>query len=185
MAELTSAGGGEPVSIVHVTAEYFPYARTGGLAEAVAGLANFQHAAGLNVTAILPLYRTVRDEDPDLEPVGQPFVVSLGGRHEEARVFRAAGPATGPQVYFIDHGEYFNRHGIYGESGADYPDNHRRFAFFAMAACLALPRLVKGPSVLHTHDWHTALAPVYLRSTLAHERYARTATSVVSVHNPG
>ena len=30
MAELTSAGGGEPVSIVHVTAEYFPYARTGG-----------------------------------------------------------------------------------------------------------------------------------------------------------
>jgi starch synthase len=185
VAALTSAGGGEPVSIVHVTAEYFPYARTGGLAEAVAGLAAFQHAAGLNVTAILPLYRTVRDEDPDLEPVGQPFVVSLGGRHEEARVFRAAGPATGPQVYFVEHLEYFNRHGIYGESGADYPDNHRRFAFFAMAACLALPRLVKGPILLHTHDWHTALAPVYLRTTLAHERYARTATSVVSVHNPG
>ena len=185
MASLTSAGGGEPVSIVHVTAEYFPYARTGGLAEAVAGLAAFQHAAGLNVTAILPLYRTVRDEDPDLEPVGQPFVVSLGGRHEEVRVFRAGGPATGPHVYFVEHLEYFNRHGIYGESGADYPDNHRRFAFFAMAACLALPRLVKGPILLHTHDWHTALAPVYLRTTLAHERYARTATSVVSVHNPG
>ena len=32
MAELTSAGGGESVSIVHVTAEYLPYARTGGLA---------------------------------------------------------------------------------------------------------------------------------------------------------
>lgn len=80
MADLTSPGGSEPVSVVHVTAEYFPYARTGGLAEAVAGLANFQHAAGLDVTAILPLYRTVRDEDPDLEPVGQPFVVSLGGR---------------------------------------------------------------------------------------------------------
>ena len=101
MAELMSAAGGEPVSVVHVTAEYFPYARTGGLAEAVAGLAAFQHAAGLDVKAIVPLHRTVRDEDPDLEPVGQPFVVTIGGRHEEARVFRAGGPAAGPQVYFI------------------------------------------------------------------------------------
>jgi starch synthase len=185
MAELRSAGGGERVSIVHVSAEYFPYARTGGLAEAVAGLAAFQHAAGLDVTAVLPLYRTVRDEDPDLEPVGQPFVVSLGGRHEEARVFRTAGPAAGPQVYFIEHLEYFNRHGIYGENGADYPDNHRRFAFFAMAAALALPRMVKGPVLLHTHDWHTALLPIYLRTSLGQEAYARNATSVLSVHNPG
>src|SRR5918997_5756878 len=92
--------GGQPVSVVHVTAEYHPYARTGGLAEAVSGLASFQRAAGLDVAAILPLYRTVRDEDPDLEPVGQPFVVHIGGRAEEARVFRVAGPHTGPAVYF-------------------------------------------------------------------------------------
>ena len=52
---LTTAGG-EPVSVVHVTAEYFPFARTGGLAEAVSGLAHFQRAAGLNVLAVLPLY---------------------------------------------------------------------------------------------------------------------------------
>jgi starch synthase len=184
MASLVTARG-EAVSVVHVTAEYFPYARTGGLAEAVAGLANFQHAAGIGVTAILPLYRTVRDEDPDLEPVGQPFVVPIGTRHEEARVFRVSGPATGPQVFFVEHLDYFNRHGIYGETGADYPDNHRRFAFFALAAMTALPRLVPGPILLHAHDWHTALAPVYLRTVLAQERHARSTTTVVSVHNPG
>jgi starch synthase len=185
MANLLTAQGGEPVSIVHVTAEYYPYARTGGLAEAVAGLADFQHAAGLPVTAILPLYRTVRDEDPDLEPVGQPFVVTLGARHEEARVFRAAGPHAGPQVFFIEHLDYFNRAGIYGESGADYADNYRRFAFFTLAAMSALPRLVPGPVLVHAHDWHTALAPVYLRTILSQELHARSATTVVSVHNPG
>ncbi len=183
-APLTTAGG-EPVSVVHLTAEYYPYARTGGLAEAVSGLAAFQRAAGLGVAAILPLYRTVRDEDPDLEPVGQPFVVPIGGRSEEGRVFRVAGPAAGPQVFFIEHGEYFNRVGIYGEGGADYPDNARRFAFFALAASMALPRLVPGPVLLHAHDWHTALAPVYLRTVLAGDRRARTAATVVSVHNPG
>jgi starch synthase len=180
---LTSSG--QPVSVVHVAAEYYPFARIGGMAEAVSGLAAFQRAAGLNVAAILPLYRTVRDEAPDLEPVGPPFLVPLGERPEEARVFRVAGPAKGPQVYFIEHLEYFNRPGIYGENAVDYPDNARRFAFFALAALTALPRLVSGPVLVHAHDWHTALVPVYLRTTLAGESSAASTTTVLSVHNPG
>jgi starch synthase len=177
-------GGGRPVSVVHVSAEYYPYARIGGLAEAVSGLANFQKAAGLEVAAILPLYRTVRDVDPDLEPIGQPFMVPMGTHNEEARIFRVTGTHTGAQVFFIEHLEYFNRPGIYGENAMDYPDNSRRFAFFALAAVMALPRLVPGPIVLHVHDWHTALALVYLR-TQGNEQYAHGATGVLSVHNPG
>jgi starch synthase len=180
-----SAPGGERVTVVHVSAEYYPYARTGGLAEAVAGLASFQVAAGLDVMAILPLYRTVRDEDPDLEPVGPPFVVPIGGRTEEARIFRVAGPPTGVQVFFIEHLGYFNRAGIYGEGGADYPDNARRFAFFALAAMTAIPRLTQQRVLLHAHDWHTALAPVYVRTVLQHQAWARQASIVLSVHNPG
>ncbi len=177
--------GGQPVTVVHVTAEYFPYARTGGLAEAVSGLAAFQEAAGLNVAAILPLYRTVRDFEPDLEPIGPPFLVPVGPRNEEARIFRVAGRTPGPQVYFIEHREFFNRPGIYGENAVDYPDNFRRFAFFALATLAALPRLVSGPLLLHAHDWHTALVPVYLRTTFAAEPHAQTASTVLSVHNPG
>jgi starch synthase len=177
---------GTSVSVVHVAAEYFPYARTGGLAEAVNGLAHHQRAAGLNVLAILPLYRTVRDVEPDLEPVGPPFLVPVGGRTEEARVFRAVGAGSrGPQVFFIEHLEYFNRPGIYGENAVDYPDNARRFAFFALAVLTALPRLVTGPVLLHAHDWHTALLPVYLRATPVGDRLAASATTVLSVHNPG
>jgi starch synthase len=177
--------GGQPVTVVHITAEYYPYARTGGLAEAVNGLATFQKAAGLNVAVILPLYRTVRDHDPDLEPVGPPFLVPVGPRNEEARVFQVAGKPSGPQVYFIEHREFFNRAGIYGENAMDYGDNFRRFAFFALASLTALPRLVTGPLLIHTHDWHTALVPVYLRTAFGSERFARTASTVLSVHNPG
>jgi starch synthase len=175
---------GQSVSVVHVTAEYYPYARIGGLAEAVSGLAHFQRAAGLNTAAILPLYRTVRDVDPDLEPVGQPFMVPMGSHQEEARVFRVAGPTAGPQVFFIEHLDYFNRHGIYGENAIDYPDNARRFAFFAQAAATALPRLVPGAVLVHAHDWHTALTLVYLRTLLA-DRLTSHVTGVLSVHNPG
>src|SRR6476660_141730 len=182
---LTTATG-TSVTVVHVAAEYFPYARTGGLAEAVNGLAHHQRAAGLNVLAILPLYRTVRDVEPDLEPVGPPFLVPVGGRTEEARVFRAVGAGSrGPQVFFIEHLEYFNRPGIYGENAVDYPDNARRFAFFALAVLTALPRLVTGPVLLHAHDWHTALAPVYLNGVLGTERFGGPVPTVMSIHNPG
>ncbi|HEX5386383.1 MAG TPA: glycogen/starch synthase [Gemmatimonadales bacterium] len=182
-----STPAGEPVSVVHLTAEYFPFARTGGLGEAVSGLARFQHDAGLPVAIVMPLYRSVRDAAPDLEPVGPPIRVLLGPRIEEARLFRVAGHGRGrgPQVYFIEHLEFFNRAGIYGENGADYQDNARRFAFLALAACLALPRVMRGPILLHTHDWHTALAPVYLRTVLADDPDTPEAYTVLSVHNPG
>jgi starch synthase len=173
------------VRIVHLTAEYFPYARTGGLAEAVNGLASAQHAAGYQTAVLMPLYRTVRDEAPDLQPVGHAFRVPLGGVPEEARLFRVAGRTKGPPVYFIEHLDYFNRAGIYGEGAADYPDNARRFAFFALAACLALPRVAEGHVVVHAHDWHTALAPIYLRTVLGNEPWAEGARTVVSIHNPG
>jgi len=177
---------GEPVSIVHLCAEYSPYARTGGLAEAVMGLASFQAASGLPVAVLMPLYRTVRDEAPDLEPVGPPFRVPLGARTEEARLFRIAGAsAPGPRMFFLEHLEFFNRPGIYGEAGSDYADNARRFAFFAAASCLALPQVAPGPVILHAHDWHSALAPVYLRTVLSAEPWAQDALAIVSVHNPG
>ncbi len=176
----------DDVTVVHLTAEYSPYARTGGLAEAVNGLATFQRRAGLQVAVIMPLHRTVRDEAPDLEPVGLPFTVQVGPRSEEGRLFRVAGRrGPGPDVYFLEHLDYFTRDGLYGEGGVDYPDNARRFGFFCRAALAAIPRLTQGPVVLHAHDWHTALAPLYLRTVLASDPLAATTTTVLSVHNPG
>lgn len=176
---------GEPVSVVHLSAEYYPFARTGGMAEAVSCLADFQQRSGLHVTAILPLYPTVREAAPDLEPVGPPFRVQVGPRSEEGRLFRIADRTGGPTMYFVEHVEYFTRPGIYGERGADYADNPRRFAFFCMAAVQLLPRLAPGPRILHAHDWHTALAPVYLRTLFAGEPFARETATVLSVHNAG
>lgn len=185
MKSPVQTAAGLPVSAVHLTAEYHPYARTGGMAEAVSGLAQFQYHAGLDVSVIMPLYRTVRDVDPDLQPVGSPFTVQVGPRSEEARIFRSTERTDGPRVYFIEHREYFYRPGIYGENAVDYPDNARRFAFFALAALSALPRLVKSPFLLHAHDWHTALAPVYLNGVLGTARFGGPVPTVMSIHNPG
>lgn len=172
-------------TIVHLAAEYSPYARTGGLSEAVMGLANFQVRAGSTVVVFMPLYRTVRDHAPDLAPLGRPIRIDLGFRSEEVRFFREVAPAPGPKVVFVDIPEYFNRVGLYGEGGRDYADNARRFAMFSRAVLDAIPRLIAGRVLIHAHDWHTSLALMYMRTYDGlRERYAGTPT-VLSVHNAG
>lgn len=175
----------ERIPCVHLSAEYWPFARTGGLGEAVNGLATAQHAAGAPTTVVMPLYRTVRESGPALERVGHQFSVSVGSRTEWAYVYRLADQTAGPRVFFIEHPDFFDRSGIYGDSGGDYPDNAIRFAFFCKAAVAALPAIAPGVQVLHAHDWHTALALVYLRTVFAGLPFHDGLATVLSVHNAG
>src|SRR5690349_11372978 len=87
-----STSAGEPVTVVHLAAEYVPFARTGGLAEAAANLARFQSRGGTRSLAFLPLYRSARDAAGELEPVGDPFWVHLGPRQERVRLLRQRQP---------------------------------------------------------------------------------------------
>lgn len=206
---------GAPVAVVHLVAELAPYARTGGLGEAVASLAKYQAARGIDTTIVMPLYREVSQKRPNLRPVGDAFTVMVGGRTEEARFFEerpeetpevvadheaaahdgnGRAPATTeprpagsggrtPRVLFIANPHYFDRGGIYGEQGRDYGDNLRRYGFFCMAAVAGLPRVVQGPVILHAHDWHTALAPTYLRTYFQQHDFYRRVRTILTVHN--
>lgn len=172
-------------TIVHLTSEYSPFARSGGLAEAVMGLANHQVHGGATVVVFVPLYRTVREVAPDLAPLGRPLVIELGFRGEDVRFFREVHPPAGPKVVFVDIPEYFNRAGLYGEGGRDYADNARRFALFSRAVLDAIPRLIAGPVLIHAHDWHTSLALMYMRTYDGLRQRYRTTPTVLSVHNAG
>jgi starch synthase len=176
---------GRKAHIVHLTAEYWPYIRTGGLGEAVRGMATFQSMAGSEVSVILPLYKAIREGSFGLKPVGDSFGVQVGPRWETGRLWEALKGSEGPRVFLIENEEYFARPGVYGEGGSDYPDNHHRFAFFTAAAVEVLGRIAPGSVLLHMHDWHTALAVVYLRALGRGGPEGETTATVLSVHNGG
>jgi starch synthase len=188
---------GRPVSVVHLAVELAPIARTGGLGEVVSSLAAYQSAAGLNVAIVMPLYRQIRDQFPDLEPVDEPFTVGVGWRDHGAQLYRLSRAAAArvigmpgddaspPAVYFIDNRDFFDRPGIYGDEGGTYGDSARRYAFFCAAAMRVLPRIATAPVLLHAHDWHTALALAYLRKWYADSAYHQDVATVITVHNAG
>jgi starch synthase len=178
------------VVVVHLAAELAPFARTGGLGEAVSSLAHFQAKAGISTIIMFPLYRQAAQVATDLEPVGGKFQVQVGPRTEEAQLFesrelRSNPSKQKPRILFIANPNYFDRDQIYGDSRGDYPDNYRRFAFFCLAALTALPSVTSAPVLLHAHDWHTALAPIYLRVYAGDREFYRRMASVLTVHNAG
>ncbi|MBC7893766.1 MAG: glycogen synthase [Cytophagaceae bacterium] len=180
----------EPVSVVHIAAELAPFARTGGLGEAVANLALQQIRAGLTVSILMPKYQQVGDVVGDFVPASEPFSVQVGPRTEQAQLFESAAlkarQAEGkPRVYFIGNAHYFDREGIYGDRYGDYGDNAQRWAFFALAALNALPMVAAPPVMMHVHDWHAALAPVYLRAYDTGKPFFRKTWSTLTVHNAG
>jgi starch synthase len=181
---------------VHLSVEVAPLARTGGLGEVVTSLAAAQAAAGLHVAILMPFYRAIRDEVGDVEQVGEWFPLGIGGREEWCRLVRVptarvqdalglTDGAVAPMLFAIDAPHYFDRAGIYGEDKRDYGDNMRRFALFSAAAVQSLPRITPGPVLLHAHDWHTALAPAYLRTWYAASPYHQDVSAVMTVHNAG
>jgi len=175
----------EPVTLIHLSAEYYPFARAGGLAEAVANQAEFQSRNGRRTMAILPLYRSARKLAGELVPVGEPFEVRLGQRVETVRLMKQKVGSSGVGLHFIEHDGFFDRPRLYGTEHGDYPDNHIRFATFALASVMALPQLVSGPKIVHAHDWHAALALTYLRTRFAGTPGYERIGTVLSVHNAG
>ena len=97
---------GTPAPVVHLVSELSPYARTGGLGEAVASLAKHQAASGIPVTMFMPLYGVIRDR-VELEPVGPAFAVEVGPRTETTRIWEPVDPPLpgAPRVLFVESAE--------------------------------------------------------------------------------
>jgi starch synthase len=172
--------------VLHLTAELWPFARTGGLGQAVADLAAYQARHGLPASTLMPLYRAAREQAGGaLEPLGDPFTVQVGPDTETVRCWCLPSKAGTAQALFLEHDPSFDRAGLYGEGGGDYPDNARRFGVFCLGALEVAARLEGPRPVLHTHDWHTALTSVYLHVTHAHRPVLDRLPVVLSVHNGG
>lgn len=85
----------------------------------------------------------------------------------------------------MENDRYFDRDYLYSTPEGDYPDNLERFSFFSRAVLELLPLLKPEPTVLHCHDWQTALVPIYLHWLPdLRGRFPRTAT-LLTLHNLG
>lgn len=171
------------MKIVHVASELFPYVKTGGLADAVAALANALADAHHEVAVFLPGYRKVR-QHPDAVNATRKLrlKIEMGDEFMSGHV-EVFSPRPNLNIYLICRDEFYDRQFPYGNEERDYEDNGERYIFFAKAVVDTLRLTDLQADVVHSHDWQGSLVPLLLR--VAERRHGMTLAlrTVFTIHN--
>ena len=168
-------------SILMVTPEANPFAKTGGLADVAGALGPPLRGHGSDVAVVMPRYRQVDLSRLTLVCAHLPVALNDTTSYS-TNVYSAVD--QGVTYYFIDCAALYDREGLYSTAGKDYEDNYLRFAVFSLAA-LELTQYLQTPRILHCHDWQTALVPVYLKTRFARTPALANVRTLLSVHNLG
>jgi starch synthase len=171
------------LSICAIASEVIPLAKSGGLADVANALSRQLTAAGHDVRLFIPFYSQIRRDRLDLARVdslrGLPVVT---GRHEyRVDIWRARLPGSDTPVYLVESDALYARPRMYTGD----PDEHRRFLVLTRAALECCRRMNFRPHIVHSHDWHTAFAPVWLRSNYKFDPVFAGTRSVLTIHNIG
>ena len=159
-----------------------PFVKTGGLADVLGSLPSAIQRLGHDVTVFLPRYKAVDFREWELEVVVNRLEVKIGSEQETGRVYQLTA-GKGPKIYFIDQPEFYCRDELYGTVLGDYPDNDRRYIFFQRGVLETLKYLNIQPDIIHCHDWHTGLIPVYIKTLYAKDSLFQKTKTIFTIHN--
>jgi len=140
--------------ILFVASEAFPLIKVGGLADATSSLAVALRDLGHEPCFVLPAYGGIHASNPDNRK--KSITVIPGTRNERVAV-RETMLRDGIPAYLAENDDYFGTNDVYTQ------DDLRRFLFFSRCIPGIITELDLRPDIVHCHDWHTALAPLWLR----------------------
>jgi starch synthase len=165
--------------ILMVTSEASPYVKTGGLGDVLGALPAALVDRGEEVAVVLPRYRAA--EIPAADRIWDAMPLWVGFHYFTAAIDLIV--SKGVRYYFVDCPPLYDRTGVYGDHGVDYPDNHMRFGLLNQAA-LGIARYIFKTDIFHCHDWQAGLLAPYLRA-LAGDPTFFGVTTVLTIHNLG
>ena len=141
--------------VLFVTAEVFPLAKTGGLADVCSGLPAMLAEFGVDVRLMMPGYPQAFER-----AIRKQVIAHLPGLlgAPPSRIVSALTPDSHLPVLLLDCPELYRRSGgpYQDREGRDWPDNAQRFALLSQAAArVALSEVLSDwqPDVVHANDW--------------------------------
>jgi len=142
------------MKILFVSAEVAPLAKVGGLGDVVGTLPKILRQLGHDVRIFLPYYGFLPDK---MEIPTEPIWWGNAMMRKFA-VYETVLPKTDVPLYLFGH-PAFDRRNVYGGD-----DEAWRFTFFSNGAAEFAWNYWQ-PDVIHCHDWHTAMIPVWMKNS--------------------
>jgi len=172
------------IQVLHISAECYPAAKTGGLGDVVGSVPKYMTKAGVLSAAILPKYYLKWI-------LGREWVTVYSGslwnnwREWRFSVQQEKGNTQGYPMFVVDIPGLYDRPGVYNDpSGASYSDEVLRYIVFQQAVLewlLSFPWQDR-PRVLHCHDHHTGLIPWMVKYCPNYHPLAPIPT-IFTIHN--
>ena len=173
--------------VLFATAEVSPIAKTGGLGDVCGSLPKALTKLGHEVVIFMPYYRQARQwfekNGVTVHQTMPTVVIAWANWVAEATFLRATLPGTDIPVILVANDYFFERDQIYSDAPDGWHDYLLRYAFFSRAIIRGCELLDIHVDILHCHDWHTALLPLYLDSGLRATPQFSHARSVYTIHN--
>ena len=160
------------MKLLFASAEIYPYAKTGGLADVAQALPKAL-SEKIEVCSVMPLYDFIDRDKFNITPLEESFQLTLGESLYQITLYY--GFNQGIETLFIYEPILCGRQSPYGDNNGDYPDNDLRFGLFSKA--LVIVAKMYAVEILHLNDWHTALAALWAREILPDLR------TVFTIHN--
>ncbi|MCI1245161.1 MAG: glycogen synthase [Bacilli bacterium] len=164
------------MKIAMISSESNPLCKSGGLADVVYSLSEQLVHDGHEVIIVLPCYRGIANGTRKLKKVAS-FTVYMSWRRQAAMVYETT--IEGIRFYLIANDYYFDRDKLYG-----YDDDGERFAFFALASVRLLKKIGFKASIVHVHDWQTAMVPCLAKEKMRDDPFYDGMKFVLTIHNP-
>ena len=164
------------MTIYHISAECFPVAKVGGLADVVGALPKYLNQQGQHAKVIVPGYdnKFTNENSFDVVHTGK---LKMGFLYFDYSILKEKTSKLGFELYLVAIPQLFDRPNVYS-----YDDDSERFVAFQIAFLNWLIETNQYPDVLHCHDHHTGLIPFMVQNCYNYNVLKNIAT-VLTIHN--
>ncbi len=165
-----------------VSAECYPAAKVGGLADVVGSLPRYLNRLEARCAVVMPGYHNswlAEQETEEIHYAG----FQMGNEYIQYWVYSIKNEELGYDLFAVNIPGKFDRPGVYGDHQHPfYRDEIERNISFQRAVLHWVMQWQKLPDVIHCHDHHTALMPFMM--TNCHEFWRlRDTPTVLTIHN--
>ena len=169
--------------VLHVSAECYPAAKTGGLGDVVGALPKYLNQAGMQASVIIPKYALPWFARHQFQEIffGQ---VRMYNWSVSYQIQQLTDDDLGFTLYVVNIPGKFDRAGIYSDQYGYFGDSFERWICFQQAVLQWIIVTQQPITHIHCHDHHAGLIPFMMRYCPIYADLAEM-PSFLTIHNGG
>jgi len=163
------------MKITHISAECYPIAKVGGLADVVGALPKYQNSSQITSQVIMPFYDNKFTSSNEFKTIYE-SKLKLGSKDFSFRVLEFKKNTLDFDVFLIDVPDLLFKEYVYSS------DDTNRFLAFQIAILNWMLTWKNKPLIIHCHDHHAGLIPFMLQESFEYKSLNNIPT-LLTIHN--